>query len=87
MTIMTALTGSAEPTTEAPSEFCDCYRDGDRWACQSRDNSGPRSCHPTTGLTCALVATVNSTGRDDWDRVNVKELRPCSCGRPRNTRA
>jgi hypothetical protein len=81
MTIMTALTASAG--TEAPSEFCDCARDGDRWLCRSRDDRGPRSCDPGSGLTCALSATITATGRDDWDRVNIKELKPCPCGRPR----
>jgi hypothetical protein len=79
---MTTPTIHAEPSAE--TQFCDCARDGDRWLCRSRDRQGyPRQCEPGTGLTCALTATVAATGRDNWDRVNVKELKPCPCGRPR----
>lgn len=76
---MSALTA---PTTEpqAESPFCDCARDGDRWLCRSRTARGPGSCEPGTGRTCALAATVAATGRDNWNRVNIKDLKPCACG-------
>lgn len=83
MTIMTALTASAGADTEILAGFCDCARDRDRWLCRSRDDRGPRSCDPGSGLTCALLATITATGRDNWDRVNIKELKTCPCGRPR----
>lgn len=79
---MTAPT--VQTTPETSTEFCDCPRDGDRWLCRSRDAQGvPRSCEPGSGLTCSLTATINATGRDDWNRVQVRDLKPCPCGRPR----
>jgi hypothetical protein len=80
---MTATT-DAQLTSTTEDQFCDCARDGDRWLCRSRDGQGyPRACEPGSGRTCALKATITATGRDDWDRVNVRELKPCPCGRPR----
>lgn len=67
---------------ESEGGYCSCWRSGDQWACQSRDEHGPRRCDPLSGKDCALNAIFSETGRDvsNAGTEAILTKRPCRCG-------